>query len=69
MLNPMSVDWKAVAAGRVQVEFAAEARTGQLDGEDEVHVPQCAGIWLHDTPEKEKIEEAGALAEQRLRPP
>ena len=30
--------------------------------------PNAQGIWLHDTPEKEKIEDAARLAEQRLRP-
>ena len=30
--------------------------------------PNQQGIWLHDTPEKEKIEDAAPAAEQRLRP-
>ena len=42
-------------------QSAPAARAGQLDGQDEVHVPQPQGIWLHDTPEKEKIEDAARL--------
>ena len=37
-------------------------------GEMKFMFPNTQGIWLHDTPEKEKIEEAARLAEQRLRP-
>ena len=43
------------------MNLTAEAGPGERDREDEVHVPQQQGIWLHDTPEKEKIEDAARL--------
>lgn len=52
VIDPATVDWKAVAAGR------AEARVRQLPGRDNAmgemkfNFPNGMGIYLHDTPDK-----------------
>ena len=61
VLNPMSVDWKAVVAGRVQVNLRQKPGPANSMGKMKFMFPNPQGIWLHDTPEKEKIEEAARL--------
>ncbi|MFL6830718.1 MAG: L,D-transpeptidase family protein [Sphingomicrobium sp.] len=61
VLNPMSVDWKAVVAGRVQVNLRQKPGPANSMGRMKFMFPNPEGIWLHDTPEKEKIEEAARL--------
>ena len=58
VLDPMSVDWKAVAAGRVQVNLRQRPGPANSMGRMKFMFPNAQGIWLHDTPEKEKIEDA-----------
>ena len=61
VLNPMSVDWHAVAAGRVKVNLRQRPGPANSMGRMKFMFPNQAGIWLHDTPEKEKIEDAARL--------
>jgi len=61
VLNPMSVDWKAVVAGQVQVNLRQKPGPANSMGRMKFMFPNQQGIWLHDTPEKEKIEDAGRL--------
>jgi murein L,D-transpeptidase YcbB/YkuD len=61
VLDPMSVDWRAVAAGRVQVNLRQRPGPANSMGKMKFMFPNQQGIWLHDTPEKEKIEDAGRL--------
>ena len=61
VLDPMSVDWHAVAAGRVQVNLRQRPGPANSMGKMKFMVPNPQGIWLHDTPEKEKIEDAARL--------
>jgi L,D-transpeptidase YcbB len=61
VLNPMSVDWKAVAAGRLQVNLRQRPGPANSMGKMKFMFPNAQGIWLHDTPEKEKIEDAARL--------
>jgi len=61
VLNPMSVDWKAVAAGQVKVNLRQRPGPANSMGKMKFMFPNSAGIWLHDTPEKEKIDEAARL--------
>jgi L,D-transpeptidase YcbB len=61
VLNPMSVDWHAVAAGRVKVNLRQRPGPANSMGKMKFMFPNAEGIWLHDTPEKEKIEDAGRL--------
>ena len=61
VLDPMSVDWHAVAAGRVKVNLRQRPGPANSMGRMKFMFPNQAGIWLHDTPEKEKIEDAARL--------
>jgi murein L,D-transpeptidase YcbB/YkuD len=61
VLDPMSVDWHAVAEGRVKVNLRQRPGPANSMGRMKFMFPNQAGIWLHDTPEKEKIEDAGRL--------
>jgi len=61
VLNPMSVDWKGVVAGRVEVRMRQKPGPANSMGRMKFMFPNAQGIWLHDTPEKEKIDEAARL--------
>ena len=61
VMDPMSVDWHAVAAGRVQVNLRQRPGPANSMGKMKFMFPNEQGIWLHDTPEKEKIEDAARL--------
>jgi murein L,D-transpeptidase YcbB/YkuD len=61
VLDPMSVDWHAVAAGRVKVNLRQRPGPANSMGKMKFMFPNQEGIWLHDTPEKEKIEDAARL--------
>jgi murein L,D-transpeptidase YcbB/YkuD len=61
VLDPMSVNWKQVVAGQVQVRLRQKPGPANSMGRMKFMFPNKQGIWLHDTPEKEKIEEAGRL--------
>ena len=61
VLDPMAVDWHAVAAGRVQVKLRQRPGPANSMGRMKFMFPNQQGIWLHDTPEKEKIEDAARL--------
>jgi L,D-transpeptidase YcbB len=61
VLDPMSVDWRAVEAGRVKVNLRQRPGPANSMGKMKFMFPNSQGIWLHDTPEKEKIEDAARL--------
>jgi murein L,D-transpeptidase YcbB/YkuD len=61
VIDPMSIDWRAVAAGRVQARLRQKPGPANSMGRMKFMFPNAQGIWLHDTPEKEKIEEAARL--------
>jgi murein L,D-transpeptidase YcbB/YkuD len=60
-IDPMSVNWNQVVAGRVQVRLRQKPGPANSMGKMKFMFPNEQGIWLHDTPEKEKIEEAARL--------
>ena len=61
VIDPMSIDWHAVIAGRVQVRMRQKPGPANSMGRMKFMFPNKQGIWLHDTPEKEKIEDAARL--------
>ena len=61
VIDPMSVDWHAVAAGRVQARLRQKPGPANSMGKMKFMFPNPEGIWLHDTPEREKIEDAARL--------
>jgi murein L,D-transpeptidase YcbB/YkuD len=61
VIDPMSVNWRDVVAGRVQVRLRQKPGPANSMGKMKFMFPNAQGIWLHDTPEKEKIEDAARL--------
>ena len=59
-IDPMSVDWRAVAAGK-PIRMRQKPGPGNSMGRMKFMFPNTQGIWLHDTPEKEKIDDAARL--------
>jgi len=57
----MSVDWQGVVAGRVNVHMRQRPGPANSMGRMKFMFPNEQGIWLHDTPEREKIDEASRL--------
>jgi murein L,D-transpeptidase YcbB/YkuD len=61
VIDPMSIDWHAVQAGRVQARLRQKPGPANSMGKMKFMFPNAQGIWLHDTPEREKLEEAARL--------
>jgi murein L,D-transpeptidase YcbB/YkuD len=61
VIDPMSINWRAVAAGQVRARLRQKPGPANSMGKMKFMFPNAQGIWLHDTPEKEKIEEAARL--------
>ena len=61
VVDPMSIDWRGVVAGKVQVRMRQKPGPANSMGKMKFMFPNSQGIWLHDTPEKEKIEDAARL--------
>ena len=53
VVEPASVDWAAVAAGRLDVPVRQLPGKGNAMGRMKFMLPNEMGIYLHDTPEKE----------------
>lgn len=62
VVDPGSVDWRAVVAGR-QPNIRLRQLPGPANsmGRMKFMFPNKQGIWLHDTPQKEVLEEAARL--------
>jgi murein L,D-transpeptidase YcbB/YkuD len=52
VLKPASVDWKAVADGRVEIPMRQLPGPGNAMGKMKFMFPNEQGIYLHDTPER-----------------
>ena len=61
VIDPMSIDWKAVVAGQVHVRMRQKPGPANSMGKMKFMFPNKQGIWLHDTPEKEVLDEADRL--------
>ena len=53
VLDPKSVDWKAVAAGRATVKVRQKPGSGNSMGDMKFHFANSDNVYLHDTPQKE----------------
>lgn len=58
LIDPKSVDWKGVADGRVKVRVRQRPGDGNAMGEVKFSFPNSAGIYLHDTPDKQLFAES-----------
>jgi len=55
-LDPATVDWAAVAAGRQRLRVRQRPGTGNMMGEVKFRMPNDLGIYLHDTPDRALFE-------------
>lgn len=60
-IDPMSIDWNAVAAGRLEVKMRQRPGPANSMGKMKFMFPNQQGIWLHDTPVQEKIDDPARL--------
>ena len=52
VLDPASVDWQAVADGRVEARIRQKPGAGNMMGAMKFEFPNSRGIYLHDTPDR-----------------
>ena len=57
VVDPMTVDWAAVAAGRQEVRLRQLPGAANAMGKMKFMFPNAQGIYLHDTPEKNLLGE------------
>lgn len=53
VIDPKTVDWRAVARGEADVRVRQRPNSGNAMGKVKYEFPNQLGIYLHDTPEKE----------------
>lgn len=58
VVDPASIDWKRVAAGRQELRVRQLPGKGNSMGKVKFMFPNDLGIYLHDTPEKELMKKA-----------
>ncbi len=61
VIDPGAIDWKGVVAGRVPIRLRQLPGPANSMGRMKFMFPNDEGIWLHDTPQKEVLEEAARL--------
>ena len=61
VVDPATVDWKAVAEGRTEIRVRQLPGPENAMGQIKFMFPNEQGIWLHDTPEKQLLNEAARL--------
>jgi murein L,D-transpeptidase YcbB/YkuD len=58
IIDPKTIDWKAVAAGKVEVRIRQLPGPHNSMGRMKFMFPNEAGVYLHDNPERELFEQA-----------
>jgi murein L,D-transpeptidase YcbB/YkuD len=53
VLDPLTIDWKAVAAGQLAVQMRQKPGPANSMGRVKYMFPNTQGVWLHDTPSRE----------------
>ena len=61
IVDPLTIDWKAVADGSVEIRVRQLPGPGNSMGQMKFMFPNEQGIYLHDTPDKELLTEASRL--------
>ena len=59
--DPSKVDWDAVAAGRIQIRIRQNPGPANAMGRMKFMFPNPQGVYLHDTPDKQLLNEAARL--------
>jgi murein L,D-transpeptidase YcbB/YkuD len=57
LVDPSTIDWQAVADGRIEVRVRQLPGPGNSLGKVKFNFPNRYGVYLHDTPEKELLSE------------
>jgi len=60
-VDPSTVDWKAVIAGRTEIRMRQNPGPANAMGRMKFMFPNKAGVYLHDTPNKELLNEPARL--------
>ena len=60
-VDPTTVDWKAVVAGRTDIRMRQNPGPANAMGRMKFMFPNKAGVYLHDTPNKELLDEPARL--------
>jgi hypothetical protein len=58
VVDPASIDWKAVADGSLEVRIRQRPGRGNSMGDMKFEFPNDKGIYLHDTPDRQLFAEA-----------
>ena len=61
LVDPATIDWKAVAEGRIEVRVRQLPGPQNALGKMKFVFPNVQGIFLHDTPERQLLSEASRL--------
>src|SRR6476646_10754712 len=61
IIDPKTIDWKAVAAGKKEVLMRQDPGPHNSMGRIKFMFPNEAGVYLHDNPERELFTEASRL--------
>ena len=61
VIDPATVDWQAVADGRIEVRVRQLPGPHNALGQMKFIFPNAQGIFLHDTPERQLLSEASRL--------
>jgi murein L,D-transpeptidase YcbB/YkuD len=60
-IDPSTVDWKAVADGTIQIRVRQNPGPYNAMGRMKFMFPNREGVYLHDTPDKQLLQEAARL--------
>ena len=61
IIDPKTIDWKGVAAGKVDVLMRQQPGPHNSMGRIKFMFPNAQGVYLHDNPERELFQEASRL--------
>lgn len=61
VVDPSTIDWQAVADGRIQVRLRQDPGPHNAMGRMKFMFPNPYGVFLHDTPDKELLNEAARM--------
>ena len=60
-VDPSTIDWKAVVAGRTEIRMRQNPGPANAMGRMKFMFPNKEGVYLHDTPNKELLDEPARL--------
>jgi murein L,D-transpeptidase YcbB/YkuD len=61
VVDPSTIDWQAVADGKIQVRLRQNPGPGNSMGRMKFMFPNTQGVYLHDTPDKKLLKEDARL--------